>query len=90
MMNNNKMIHYINVINEILNQADMMNLASYGNETEYLLEAKVISRYYDKHKNTTVKEFAEIITEVFNEYFNWDFTYNDFMDVSECILMNLN
>lgn len=79
----------IEVVNELLNQADMCNLIyePEEQENEYLSEARVIAGFI--HEGVSEEYLASVCTEVFEEYFGYTFEVEDFLNVSKFILLNL-
>ena len=79
----------IEIVNIILNQADMCNLIYDEEEqiNEYMPEARVIAGFI--HEGITSEYLSMVCVEVFEEYFSCEFKMEDFLEVSNCILMNL-
>lgn len=79
----------IEIVNIILNQADMCDIIFEPEEQmdEYYNEARVIAGFI--HEGITSEYLAAICVDVFEEYFSYKFKMEDFLEVSNCILMNL-
>lgn len=79
----------IEVVNIVLNQADMCGLIydEDEQENEYMSEARVIAGFI--HEGVTSEYLSTVCAEVFEEYFSCEFKMEDFLEISNCILMNL-
>jgi hypothetical protein len=78
----------LNIVNQILIVADLMDLMEYCDNNEYEKEAKVIAQYiYDNKPN--VDSLARYTRQIFVEYFNEVFDMECMELIADCILKNL-
>lgn len=79
----------VEIINEILYQADLMGLWEFDyNTDEYLPEAQQLAEFID-NDNPNQEDLSMYIQQVFVRYFRTVVDFEDCEWVAECILKNL-
>ena len=79
----------VEIINEVLYQADLMDLCEFDcNENEYLSEAQQLAEFID-NDNPNQEDLSMYIQQVFVRYFETVVNFEDCEMVAEYILKNL-
>jgi hypothetical protein len=79
----------VEIINEVLYQADLMGLCEFDcNTDEYLPEAQQFAEFID-NDNPNQEDLSMYIQQVFVRYFETVVDFEDCEMVAECILKNL-
>ena len=79
----------VEIINEVLYQADLMGLCEFDcNTDEYLHEAQQLAEFID-NDNPNQEDLSMYIQQVFVRYFETVVDFEDSEWVAACILKNL-
>lgn len=79
----------VEIINEVLYQADLMGLCEFDcNTDEYLPEAQQLAEFID-NDNPNQEDLSMYIQQVFVRYFETVVDFEDCEMIAECILKNL-
>lgn len=79
----------VEIINEVLYQADLMGLCEFDcDANEYMMEAQQLAEFID-NDNPNQEDLSMYIQQVFVRYFETVVDFEDCEMVAECILKNL-